>query len=290
MKMQKQITNALPTIDTHLPAVTLLHRALPQSGLRVEPLTTLPGPVVIAAESDHRLLIHAGAPTHASYQARPVCYTCGDIDLFPAGVAEEWTADDGSTALLVRLPPALLQHTAAAMERDPARASVDLRCQFRDPQIEHIAWALDAERRAGYLNGHLYTESLGVALAVHLLGAYAAPSRQLRGLSAQELERVTAYIEENLDQDLSLAMLADVAGMSASHLKTLFKRSTGLPVYGYVVQRRVERSKMLLLQGNLHLSQVALETGFAHQSHMARWMRRILGVTPSALLRNSYRE
>jgi AraC family transcriptional regulator len=98
---------------------------------------------------------------------------------------------------------------------------------------------------------------------------------------------VTEYIEEHLDQDLSLAQLAGVAGVSSSHLKTLFKRSTGLPVHEYVMQRRVECAKALLLRGELPASQVALEAGFAHQSHMARWMRRVLGVSPSSVVRNS---
>jgi methylphosphotriester-DNA--protein-cysteine methyltransferase len=72
------------------------------------------------------------------------------------------------------------------------------------------------------------------------LGRYPASLRLARGLSKPQLRRVTAYIEESLDQDLSLSRLAEVAEVSASHLKTLFKRSTGLPVHEYVIQRRDE--------------------------------------------------
>ncbi|KYF72421.1 hypothetical protein BE15_48030 [Sorangium cellulosum] len=54
-------------------------------------------------------------------------------------------------------------------------------------------------------------------------------------------------------------------------------------MHEYVVQRRVERARALLLRGDLPASQVAIEAGFAHQSHMARCMRRVLGVTPTAL-------
>ena len=76
--------------------------------------------------------------------------------------------------------------------------------------------------------------------------------------------------------------LAGVAAVSTSHFKTLFKRSTGLPPHEYVVHRRVERAKSLLLRGDRPSSQAALEAGFAHQSHMVRWMRRILGATPGS--------
>jgi AraC family transcriptional regulator len=47
-----------------------------------------------------------------------------------------------------------------------------------------------------------------------------------------------------------------------------------------VIKRRVERAKTLLGEG-MPISQTALETGFAHQSHLARHMRRLLGVSPS---------
>jgi AraC-like DNA-binding protein len=52
-----------------------------------------------------------------------------------------------------------------------------------------------------------------------------------------------------------------------------------------VVRRRVERARSLLLSSGMPMSQIALEAGFAHQSHMAYWMRRVLGLTPGAIVR-----
>jgi AraC family transcriptional regulator len=98
-----------------------------------------------------------------------------------------------------------------------------------------------------------------------------------------QFRRLAAFIEEHLDEDLSIARLAGSAAISASHFKMLFKRTTGMPVHQYVVQRRVERARTLLASGDLSASQVALAAGFAHQSHMARAMRRLLGVTPRAI-------
>jgi AraC family transcriptional regulator len=287
MSMLEQTATAPSFIGADPPTDLRWGELRPRIGPRVDLHTTLPGLVVVEAASDHRLLVHAGAPVPGSYRSRRVLYTRGDIDLFPAGSSENWEADEASTALLLHLPPSLLQRAAEDMGRDPARSGLELRCQIRDPQIEHIAWALDADRRAGHPSGLLYTESLGLALAVHLLGSYTVPRKLARGLSKQELRRVTAYIEDHLDQDLSLTQLSDVAQMSGSHLKTLFRHSMGVAVHEYVVQRRVERARSLLLRGELPASQVALEAGFAHQSHMARSMRRVLGVTPTTLVRNS---
>jgi AraC family transcriptional regulator len=136
----------------------------------------------------------------------------------------------------------------------------------------------------------LYAESLGLALAAHLLAAYASPSasvrvRSTRALSSRERARITRYIEDHLDRSLTLSTLAAQLGMSSSHFKAIFRRSMGVPVHEYVIQRRVERAKYLLLRADRPAAEVASAAGFSHQSHMARCMRRILGVTPSALLR-----
>ena len=80
-----------------------------------------------------------------------------------------------------------------------------------------------------------------------------------------------------------LARLAGVAGVSPSHFKTLFKQSAGMPVHQYVIRRRVEYAAELLQCGDPPLADVALQAGFSSQSHMARCMRRILGVTPGVL-------
>lgn len=255
-------------------------------GLKLDLRTTPAGISGFEARPEHRLRLHAGAPVRGTCGQHRFTYRRGDLDIFPAGTTDVWEDQDASTSLILLLSPALLQRAADDMGVAAGAAGLEPRHQFKDKQIEHIAWALEAERRAGHPSGLLYTESLGMALAVHLLGRYRVPQRMPRqGLPARQLQRVTEYIEAHLDQDLSLAVLAALADLSASHFKTLFKRSTGLPVHEYVVQRRVARAKALLQDGRLPASQVALEAGFAHQSHMARCMRRVLGVTPAQVAR-----
>jgi len=287
---QEQVTTAPYANGTGPHLAGCWQEPCPRIGLRIDRRTTAPGVIKFEALPDHRLRVHAGAPVRGSCRNHRFLYTRGDIDLLPAGASDVCEEEGESTSLMLRLSPSLLHCAAEEMGLDPDRAGLEERYQFRDPQIEHIAWALDAERSAGHPDGLLYAESLGMALAVHLLGRYSAPVGRRGGLSKPQLRRVTEYIEAHLDHDLSLARLAGVAGVSASHLKTVFKRSTGLPVHEYVVQRRVERARLLLLRGELPASQVALEAGFAHQSHMARCMRRILGVTPTSVAHRSRAE
>ena len=101
------------------------------------------------------------------------------------------------------------------------------------------------------------------------------------GVTNDDAQAARTDLERGVARCVILCL--DAGGTSASHLKTLFKRSMGISVHAYVVQRRVTRARQLLLKGDLPSSQVALESGFADQSHMARCFRRLLGLTPSEL-------
>ena len=254
--------------------------------LRVDIRTEPPGVVRLGELPDNVLKVHAGAPVRGTCgMGRRFLYTRGDLDIFPAGSSGVWEDEDPSTSVFLMVPPALLGKAAAEVGLEPERARLDPRYQFRSPQLEHIAWALEAEFRAGFPGGRLYTDSLGMALAVQLLGHPQTQPAIRRGLSRRQFQRVTGYIEAHLAENLSLARLSAIAGLSASHFRVLFKRTTGLTVHAYVVRRRVERARVLLEQSGLPAVQVALEAGFSHQSHMARCMRDILGMTPKDISR-----
>jgi AraC family transcriptional regulator len=158
---------------------------------------------------------------------------------------------------------------------------------MRDPQIEYIGWALKAEIENGYPSGRLYLDGLATALATRLIRSHSsfepAPARLNGGISGQRLKRILSFIEDNLSEDIGLWEIANVAGLSISHCKVLFRESVGMPVHKYVIRRRIERAAMLLRECKAPISQIALDTGFAHQSHLARHMRRLLGVSPSEL-------
>ncbi|NTX49998.1 helix-turn-helix domain-containing protein [Myxococcus sp. CA039A] len=264
---------------------TARHSGVPgRVGLRVEPRTEPRGRVELAPLTEHLLSVHVGPSARMTCHVRQR-YSSGDATLLPAGFSGSWVEEEPRRSLTVRLAPALLRLAAEDLGLPPERAGLTPQHRFRDARIEHIVHALEADRTAARPNGRLYTEGLGLALAVHLLNHYPAP-REVRGqLSARQSRQVTDYIESHLDKNLSLARLARLAEVSTSHFRTLFKRSLGMPVHQYVILRRVERARALLQEGTLPISQVALEAGFSHQSHLARCMRRVLGVTPKALAR-----
>jgi AraC family transcriptional regulator len=177
--------------------------------------------------------------------------------------------------------------TALESGVDPAKVEIVNRFQMRDPQMEHIGWALKAEMESGYRSGRLYFDSLGTAMAACLLDRHSSVSRASRienqGMSGRRLREVLSYVEDNLGRELSLKEIADTAGLSVSHCNTAFRKSIGMPIHQYVIRRRVERAKTLLREGEMSISQIAIEAGFAHQSHLAYHVRRLLGVSPMSL-------
>jgi AraC family transcriptional regulator len=281
-----RMTNATPDFPA---------QSRPRFGFKVGLHTTPAGVIALAPLPDHLLGMHVGAPIRAAcrcggrMQRRLQIH--GDIDVVPAGQEGYWEDELSATVLSLRLSPALMRTAAEGLGVESQRVGIAPRFQLRDQQIEHIGWALKAELEAGYPGGQLYAESLGLALATRLLYLNLPHSKsaiQQYGLSERQLHRVSDYIEANLDRDLSLDQLAEIVGLRASHFKALFKHSTGLPVHQFVIRRRVERARALLLKGELPTGQIALEAGFAHQSHMARWMRRLLGVTPTDIARSRF--
>jgi AraC family transcriptional regulator len=217
----------------------------------------------------------------------------GDIEIIPPGMPGIWEISEKDTVLAMSLPPELLNTVAEQLDLDPQRIEIRNRFQVRDEQLENIAWALKAEMECGYPCGRLYLDSLAVAATTRLLLRHSSVSREpvrLNGrLSERKLRQVLSYIEDNLSEELSLRDIAAVAGLSVSHFKSLFRESLGLPVHQYLIRRRVERAKTLLREDNMPISQIAFETGFAHQSHLARHMRRVLGIAPRAF-REMYRQ
>ncbi|NET35111.1 MAG: helix-turn-helix transcriptional regulator [Cyanothece sp. SIO1E1] len=105
---------------------------------------------------------------------------------------------------------------------------------------------------------------------------------QQSGLPEYILQSTIAYIHEHLDQELRLAGIAKVAGISQYYFARLFKQSTGIAPHQYVIQQRVKRAKQLLEQRGLQIADIALECGFTSQSQLNKHFRVLTGTTPKA--------
>jgi len=110
--------------------------------------------------------------------------------------------------------------------------------------------AMQTDLQSGSPAGPLYGESLGNPLGSYLVkrfGVFAPGLEDYKGsLPKPRLNRVREYIEQHLDDNVSLAALADVAGVSLYHFANAFKQSTGATPRQFVLDRKIERAKELL--------------------------------------------
>jgi AraC-like DNA-binding protein len=157
------------------------------------------------------------------------------------------------------------------------------RYDLQDPLISQLVSTI-ADEAVGGLFDTILVDALNTALAVQIIRLCSDPCSMLpspsNGLSRQRLKRVHDYVEEHLDQRLSLTDLAAVSCLSTYHFSRSFKQAVGVGPQRYLVQRRFERAKALIRRTNLSLALISQEAGFADQSHLTKVFRREIGVTP----------
>ena len=155
-----------------------------------------------------------------------------------------------------------------------------------DRHVSALLLEMTADLDDGSPAGTIYGESLANALAVYLLKRYAVrrvtPLVFRGGLPGYRLKRVLDYIADNLDEDIRLSQLAEIAGMSPHYFSALFKRSTGRAPHQYVLLQRIERAKQQLRDPKHSIIDAGLDAGFQNPSHFARVFRKVVGTTPSS--------
>ena len=113
---------------------------------------------------------------------------------------------------------------------------------------------------------------------------FATRVRARGGLGGAQRRRLAEFIEAHLAEELRLATLAELAGLSPYHFARAFRQSFGAPPHRYHTARRIERAK-LLLQSSRSVTEVALAVGYAETSSFSAAFRRITGIPPSAYRR-----
>lgn len=136
-----------------------------------------------------------------------------------------------------------------------------------------------------------YGEQIGHALGLQIVGSYGRSETGTKhgGMAPFKLRKALEFINESLEgeEDISLEKVADRVGMSYSYFSRTFKLSMGISPNTYIVARRIERAKELLGSSNSSIADIALQVGFASQSHFTTMFRRLTGMTPKIFRRSS---
>lgn len=127
----------------------------------------------------------------------------------------------------------------------------------------------------------LEQESLLIWTLAQMVLRYADDLPVLHKLGKEHLAvaKMKNYIESNYAENISIDHLTRIAHLSRFHLIRVFRDSAGMPPHAYLRQVRVQQAKNMLFSGK-SIANIAAATGFADQSHLTRWFKRLWGFTP----------
>ena len=208
-------------------------------------------------------------------------YVAGDSALCGRHVGE-WVGLMPTPHLQIGISDAAL--TAAS---DGANSEVELRPQrkFKDHRLGGLVAAVHTEMAAGFPSGRLFLDSVEQAMAVALVKDHAVRQHPVPayrgGLGAARLRKIEELVHAKMEDDLSLAEMAQSVGLSTAHFARMFRKSTGETPHQFVLRLRVERAKAMLRASDARVFDVALACGFKTPQHFAQVFRDACRVSPT---------
>jgi len=210
-------------------------------------------------------------------------HRAGSLTITPSGCDIAADADEDAEILVVAVDPGRMALAAAECALPEARLIE--RMYGDDPALFALARTLAFESVHNYPSGALCWNETASSFVDGLMTGHTAvmPARSRGSLGKDKLRRLRDYVVAHLDEPIGVEALADIAGRSPFHFTRVFTRSVGMTPHRYVVHLRLQHALDLVREGRSGLAEIAARTGFADQSHLSRWVRRVHGVPLSRL-------
>jgi AraC family transcriptional regulator len=219
-------------------------------------------------------------------QWRSAHYGVGSLAMTPPGVEStlRWRSMEAHRTLQLHLPfEQLTRQSQELWDRDIRRAAFPALLAGEDHLIGATLLALRDGMKAGLPD--LYAENAAELLGVHVLLRHCKQGvLPERGRDDRRLQRVVDFMRAKLGDNVSLADLAQVAGLSRYHLLRLFKRHYGETPLQCLTRLRMEAAKSQLKAGQLPIAHIAAACGYPNPANFAAAFRRATGMAPRELL------
>jgi AraC family transcriptional regulator len=153
-----------------------------------------------------------------------------------------------------------------------------------DATLKHLGMTVLSSIRRAKPAPKIFLDYIGQAILAHATYVYGgevgSPGPARGQLAPWQVRRAKDFLNANLCGDVSLASIAAECNLSVSHFAHAFRRTFGRPPHRWLMERRVDAVKHLLLSSRLTLAEIAAECGFADQSALNRSFKRVLGESP----------
>lgn len=226
-------------------------------------------------------------------QRQRAAVEAGAIWLCPVGIGEDEINISAplDEILHIYLPPERFASLAELYGDGGVRAdAIRYLSDLRDPLIRQLGHAIRDELAQESSAGRMLVETAALALTARLTQNYShdrtvAPPASLEAACPARIARAIAFIGDNLERDMSVAELAEIACLSPFHFARMFKRVTGKTPHGFVSARRFELARNLLTDRDLPLVVIAHRAGFSSQAAFTAAFKRMAGASPGAYRR-----
>jgi AraC family transcriptional regulator len=274
--------------DGGLPTTLATGCAPGDSGLTILNLR-FEGGLHVAATSRQHLICFQQMTESCSFECRFADRTVshepltGSVAICPAGIDQAADAVGSVDILVIAIDPGRL--ALAAAEDRALDARLIERFSGYDPPLLGLGRTLALESASDYPNGPLFWNECASSFIDGLVARHTSRSvSQARGtLGRNVFDRLRDYILAHLDRHVEVSALAKLAGRSPFQFTRVFARSVGMTPHRYIVHLRLQRAIELVRDGRSGLAEIATHTGFADQSHLSRWVRRVYGVSLAQL-------
>jgi AraC family transcriptional regulator len=272
--------------DGGFPTVLASGSARGESGVSILSLRFLQGLHFRATTQQH--LVWFQSPMHVECRMADQMLSheapAGSLAICPAGVDCAADAEENVDAVIVAIDPSKLA-LAAAEDSMPDARLIERLCGY-DEALLDLARILVSEAADDYREGPLFWSEVANNFIDGLIARHTSVSAtRTRGtLGNDVLKRLNDYVFAHLDEQIEVSTLASMAGRSPFHFSRVFTRSVGMTPHRYVVHLRLQRAIELVREGRSSFAEIAARTGFADQSHLSRWVRRVRGVSLTQLV------
>ncbi len=207
----------------------------------------------------------------------------GKVCYMPAGHVSEWHVEDPLRLLHIYFTEAHVDYLGVtAFDVDPRLLQLHDLTYYQDEQLTKGLQSLFVNIHELNLSDKVLLQERQQSLVLYLLQRYS--QRKIKpvrgGLSPYIRRRVLDYIAVHMGQDISLQNMADVACLSSYHFARMFRQSTGLSPYQFLLKLRMQTAAEKLRRGD-SLMRVASDCGYDNHSRFSRAFRKTYGMTPS---------
>lgn len=247
-------------------------------------------PVMVQPPLDqHYVVMHLGGAKHVTRRrdSAPVSTVAegGSLTLVPAGTAFTWrTSGPIAFAHLYLRPHQVEAVVDGELDGEGRGASLIERVGCRDALLEPLFGRMIEEVADPVHASVLLLDSLLESVLLRLAQNHCTRSptagHRAVSLAPHRLQRVIEFVEANLARNIALADLVAAAGSSQYHFSHAFRVATGYSPYRYLVQRRIEHAKVMLMTSAGSLDQISMKCGFNSRHQFAVMFKRLVGIGP----------